>query len=139
MGSDFNVGATSAQFWRGEILDDGVGIGEWCFNQETLAGSISACTPDGERSNLISLIEVGDRIQFTAVEPLRQILLRIDTVTLTTDRANFTVLNSAPEWIPVGTLTVVSLIKGVALDLILTDEMGEILVDQNGTVLYEDN
>lgn len=139
MGSDFNVGATAAQFWRGEQLDDDAGTGEWWFNSETLSGAISAYTPEGEQSNLISLIDVGDRIQFTAVDPLRQMVVRVDTVEVAGNRANFTVLRIPTRLIEIGTLTTVSLIKGVSLNLILTDETGEILVDENGDVLYEDN
>ena len=140
MGSDFNVGATSAQLWRGEWTDDGAGIGEWCHNSDTGYWSISAYTPEGESSNLIDLIDEGDRIQFTAVDTLRQIVLRVADPVADTNQVTFVAVRGVDARdIVIGTLTVASLVKGVSLDLVLTDEMGDALCDEDGNLIYEGN
>lgn len=138
MSSDFNVGATSAQLWRGEVTAGEVGIGEWCFDSETLTGAISNYTQDGESSTISSLIAAGDKIQFTAIDPLRQFLVEVDSVTAEPNWVTF-----VAKWpvignsIPIGTLTVLGLISGISPDSILSDAEGNVLTDANGNVLHD--
>ena len=139
MGSDFNAGATVAQFWRTDYSAEGVGLGQWSYDHVAGVGLISAFTADGELSEFIQFISEGDQIQFCSANPLAQGTLTVSSFDRSSSELRFYVSSPQPiRNISVGQISVLSIVKEFNVDSILTDEDGQVLVDSNGNVLIGD-